>query len=137
MSVIVSAEDHAWLAAIITQAARHDCSKVDTFREVALGQGTQNKPGSRNKITEEVRVALLKAFHAVGEADYLEEVARTHPAVFCALLGKILPTEMATDGPITQEVVLKWMTPEMAKARGFVGPAEKMTTYEIGQQARL
>jgi hypothetical protein len=26
------------------------------------------------------------------------------------------------------------MTPEMAKARGFVGPAEKMTTYEIGQQ---
>jgi hypothetical protein len=26
------------------------------------------------------------------------------------------------------------MTPEMAKARGFVGPAEKMTAYEIGQQ---
>jgi hypothetical protein len=38
------------------------------------------KPGSRNKITEEVRVALLKAFHFVGEADYLEEVARPHPA---------------------------------------------------------
>jgi hypothetical protein len=92
------------------------------------------KPGSRNKITEEVRVALLKAFHAVGEADYLEEVARTHPAVFCTLLGKILPTEIAADEPITHEVVLKWMTPEMAKARGFVGPAEKMTAYEIGQQ---
>jgi hypothetical protein len=30
--------------------------------------------------------------------------------------------ELATDAPITHEVVLKWMTPEMAKARGFVGP---------------
>jgi hypothetical protein len=79
------------------------------------------QPGSRNKITEEVRGALLKAFHAVGEADYLEEVARTNPAVFCTLLGKILPHELATStGPITHEVLLKWTTPERAKARGLV-----------------
>jgi hypothetical protein len=51
-----------------------------------------------------------------------------NPAVFCALLGKILPTEIADDEPITHEVVLKWMTPEMAKARGLVGPAEKRTS---------
>jgi hypothetical protein len=39
-----------------------------------------------------------------------------------ALLGKLLPTEIAADEPVTHEVVLKWMTPEMAKARGLVGP---------------
>jgi hypothetical protein len=76
----------------------------------------------------------LEAFVKLGGTAWLVRVAKENPAVFCALLGKILPTEIATDEPITHEVVLKWMTPEMAKARGFVGPAEKMTTYEIGQQ---
>jgi hypothetical protein len=90
------------------------------------------KPGSRNKITEEVRVAVLKAFHAVGEADYLEEVARTNPAVFCTLLGKILPHELATSTePITHEVVLKWMTPEMAKNRGY--DFDQSPTQETGK----
>jgi hypothetical protein len=72
----------------------------------------------------------VDAFVQAGGSSYLVRVANEHPAVFCALLGKILPMELAADEPITHEVVLKWMTPEMAKARGYVGPAEKMTTYE-------
>ena len=91
-------------------------------------------PGPPNKIGAEVRAAILDAFVQVGGSSYLVRVANEYPAVFCTLLGKILPTEIAADEPIAHEVVLKWMTPEMAKARGYVGPAEKMTTYEIGQQ---
>jgi hypothetical protein len=52
-------------------------------------------------------------------------VARTNPAVFCTLLGKILRHELASStGPITHEVVLKWMTPEKAKAIYAKPPAD-------------
>ena len=101
---------------------------------MAKGRKTGGRrAGTPNKIGAEVRAAILDAFVQVGGSSYLVRVANEHPAVFCALLGKILPTEIAADEPIAHEVVLKWMTPEMAKARGYVGPAEKMTAYEIGQ----
>ena len=102
---------------------------------MAKGRKTGGRrAGTPNKIGAEVRAAVLDAFVQLGGSSYLVRVANEHPAVFCTLLGKILPTEIAADEPITHEVVLKWMTPEMAKARGYVGLAEKMTTYEIGQQ---
>jgi hypothetical protein len=102
---------------------------------LAKGRKTGGRrAGTPNKIGAEVRAAILDAFLQAGGSSYLVRVANENPAVFCALLGKILPTETAADEPITHEVVLKWMTPEMAKARGLVGPAEKMTTHEIGQQ---
>ena len=102
---------------------------------MAKGRKTGGRrAGTPNKIGAEVRAAILDAFVQVGGSSYLVRVANEYPAVFCTLLGKILPTEIAADEPITHEVVLKWMTPEMAKARGYVGLAEKMTTYEIGQQ---
>jgi hypothetical protein len=33
----------------------------------------------------------MRAFDQVGGVEYLTTVARTHPQVFCALLGKVLP----------------------------------------------
>ena len=102
---------------------------------MAKGRKTGGRrAGTPNKIGAEVRAAVLDAFVQLGGVDYLVRVANEYPAAFSTLLGKIPPTEMATDGPITHEVVLKWMTPEMAEARGLVGSAEKMTAYEIGQQ---
>ena len=90
---------------------------------MAKGRKTGGRrAGTPNKIGAEVRAAILDAFVQAGGVDYLVRVANENPAAFCALLGKILPTEIATDEPITREVVLKWMTPEMAKARGLVGP---------------
>ena len=48
-------------------------------------------------------------------------IAREQPAVFCTLLGKFLPAELATsNGPLEHVVTLKWMTAEMAQARGFI-----------------
>jgi hypothetical protein len=78
------------------------------------------RAGTPNKIAAEVRAAILDAFVQAGGVDYLVRVANECPAVFCTLLAKILPMELATDGPITHEIVLRWMTPEMAKARGLV-----------------
>ena len=70
----------------------------------------------------------MAAFDKLGGVKYLENVGRTNPPVFCMLLGKILPHELATSGgPLRQEVLLRWMTPEMAKARGFETPTEEET----------
>jgi class 3 adenylate cyclase len=70
---------------------------------VTLGQETQNRcrrPGSRNKLTTEVRAAILDAFVQLGGSSYLVRVANENPAALCALLGKILPMELAAAGEI-------------------------------------
>ena len=70
---------------------------------MTLGQETQNRcrrPGSRNKLTTEVRAAILDAFVQLGGSSYLVRVANENPAALCALLGKILPMELAAAGEI-------------------------------------
>jgi hypothetical protein len=53
-----------------------------------------------------VKRAILAAFDEVGGAKYLADVARSSPSVFCALLGKVLPTMIATDpqNPLVLEI---------------------------------
>jgi Lysine 2,3-aminomutase len=82
---------------------------------LAKGRKTGGRrAGTPNKIAAEVRAAILDAFVQAGGSSYLVRVANENPAAFCALLRKLLPTGITTDGPITQEIVLGWMTPEMA-----------------------
>ena len=40
----------------------------------------------------------MEAFSMVGGAEYLRRISRTHPQVFCALLGKILPAQTQISG---------------------------------------
>jgi hypothetical protein len=84
------------------------------------------RAGTPNKAAH-IRDAVMMAFDAVGGQKYLVRIANEQPAVFCTLLGKILPHELATSGgALKTEVLLKWMTPEMAAARGFIDtPAEE------------
>jgi hypothetical protein len=83
--------------------------------------GSGRKPGSKNKYSAEIRDAVMLSFARLGGAEYLVQVGRENPAVFISLLAKILPYELATSGgPLRQEVLLRWMTPEMAKNRGFI-----------------
>jgi len=39
----------------------------------------------------------MEAFKEADGAEYLRRISRTHPQVFCALLGKILPRQVAAD----------------------------------------
>ena len=55
------------------------------------------KKGSPNKITRDVKEAILSAFSEVGGADYLVKLAKEDQRTFCALLGKILPTTVGGD----------------------------------------
>lgn len=53
--------------------------------------------GTPNKVTADLRGAILGALDKVGGQSYLERVANEQPQVFCALLGKVLPTTLAGD----------------------------------------
>ena len=79
------------------------------------------RAGTPNKIRAELRAAILDAIAQLGGSSWLVRVANENPAAFCALLGKLLPHELATSGgPLKHEVLLRWMTPEMAKVRDLV-----------------
>jgi hypothetical protein len=94
--------------------------------------GAGRQPGSPNK-AETIRNVTMAAFTELGGKAYLVEVGRQNPAVFIHLLAKILPHELATSGgALKAEVLLRWMTPSMAAARGFLeAPEETEENEEI------
>lgn len=70
-------------------------------------RGPGRPPGSPNKITADIRDAILKAFEEVGGSAYLVAQANSNPQAFMALLGKILPKDMTLSGPDGGAVVIK------------------------------
>lgn len=66
-----------------------------------------------NKTTADVKNAIIEAFHKAGGATYLTNLAKSHPQVFCALVGKVVPAELKAEitgkdgGPIIHEVVIE------------------------------
>ncbi len=69
--------------------------------------GSGRKAGTPNKLTADVRAAVLGALSAVGGQKYLEDVARKDPRTFCALLGRVLPLQVGgdPDSPIAVTLV--------------------------------
>jgi len=78
--------------------------------------GSGRKKGGTNKITADVKQAIMEAFNALGGAEYLCAVAREDPKAFCALLGKLIPVKVAGDlfgGPLHNA----FMSPESIRRR--------------------
>lgn len=50
--------------------------------------------GVANKATTELKAVVLEAFDNLGGVKYLVKVGKENPAVFCALLGKVLPLQL-------------------------------------------
>lgn len=71
------------------------------------------KKGSTNKTSADVKNAIVEAFHLAGGATYLHGLSKTHPQVFCALVGKVVPAELKAEitgkdgGPIITEVTIE------------------------------
>lgn len=55
------------------------------------------KAGTPNKVTALLKEDILNALTNVGGAQYLEQVAMSHPPAFLSLIGKVLP--MTIQGP--------------------------------------
>src|SRR6056297_765581 len=61
--------------------------------------GSGRKKGIPNKMTADIKAAIVEAFGRKGGADYLMQVADDKPEVFCQLLGKVLPMQVTgSDG---------------------------------------
>lgn len=50
--------------------------------------------GARNKITRDIKEALLQSFEALGGQYWLESLARRRPAAYATLVGKLLPMQL-------------------------------------------
>ncbi len=68
--------------------------------------GKGSKPGERrggrqkgvpNKLTMDVRKAIVEAFELAGGVKYLQALATVDPRTFCTLLGKAVPTMVGGD----------------------------------------
>lgn len=64
------------------------------------------KAGTPNKVTKQLKDMILGALDDAGGQQYLKLMAMTEPAAFLALLGKVLPTTLASaDGqPLVVEI---------------------------------
>ena len=69
--------------------------------------GPGRPKGSPNKVNAALKDIILQSLSDVGGAAYLTDVARKHPAVFCALVGRVLPLQVKEGGsdPVMPTVV--------------------------------
>jgi hypothetical protein len=110
--------------------------KIEGFSNMPRGgkrPGSGRKKGGTNKITSDVKQAILEAFNALGGVEYLCAVAREDSKAFCALLGKLIPVKvagdaedppmlrMAIDAP-PDETREQWLA-RTARERGLPAPA--------------
>jgi hypothetical protein len=110
--------------------------KIEGFSNMPRGgkrPGSGRKKGGTNKITSDVKQAILEAFNALGGVEYLCVVAREDPKAFCALLGKLIPVKVAGDAedpPVLRmtidappdETREQWLA-RTARERGLPAPA--------------
>ena len=59
--------------------------------------GPGRPKGSQNKTTLQLKEAVLSALAKLGGDDYLVALGRENSSAFASLLGKVLPTQLATD----------------------------------------
>jgi hypothetical protein len=60
--------------------------------------GKGRPKGTPNKITGELKEMILGALDQAGGMEYLAAKAESHPQAFMALIGRVLPMTIATDG---------------------------------------
>lgn len=82
-------------------------------RPPAAGMG--RKKGVPNKVTGNIRAAIAEAFERAGGVDYLVGLAKSDPRTFCALVGKVIPLQIAGDpeSPLfPHRIEIKFVNPE-------------------------
>jgi hypothetical protein len=101
------------------------------FQKGRKKTGGRKAGGSKTQV--ELKQAILDAFAALDGAAYLMKVGKENPAVFCSLLGRVLPMTLAGDpnNPIRyQEVELVFGQSQDALPAGVQGAAPDLETLE-------
>lgn len=60
------------------------------------------KKGTKNKVTRNIKEALLQSFEHIGGFEYLATQAYENPTAYMSLLAKLLPTQLegSAENPI-------------------------------------
>ena len=79
--------------------------------------------GVPNKFTRQLKELILEALHDAGGVAYLTRQAEANPVAFMALLGRVLPLQVAghDGGPMT--IVVDTGVPRHGDATGPLLPA--------------
>lgn len=71
-------------------------------------EGAGRPKGVPNKLTTDIKQTIVDAFDQLGGVDYLVSVAKDNPAVFCTLVGKVIPKEVHAEVTVkTHEEMLR------------------------------
>lgn len=60
--------------------------------------GAGRPKGSIDKGNAMIREMIVEALDGVGGVTYLENAARSHPAAFLSLIGKVMPVQLTGEG---------------------------------------
>ena len=91
--------------------------------------------GAPNKATAAVKDAISAAFAEIGGKDYLVEVARSDPKVFCTLLSKLVPAQVRAELEGSEPAKIFVVTGIDAPPGAFVDGAERRRKAELGPGA--
>lgn len=73
-------------------------SKISNSGKGGARPGAGRPKGSLDKGNALIREMIAGALDKLGGEEYLVEVARSHPAAFCALIGKTMPLQVTGEG---------------------------------------
>lgn len=82
-----------------------------------MAKGRKTGGGSRkgvpNKLTSDVKGMILAALDKAGGVAYLLEQSQKNPAAFMTLVGKVLPTTLASDpeSPVVHRIEVVAVNP--------------------------
>jgi hypothetical protein len=86
------------------------------------------KAGTPNKVTANVKAALLHAYAAIGGDDHFAKWARKNPTEFYKLYAKLLPTEVSVTGEMETRTITEVIVrtrEEAAVVLALIAPAEQ------------
>lgn len=81
------------------------------IQTAGIGKGTPGpgRPkGAQNKVNAQLKDMILQALDGAGGVEYLQRQADESPAAFLSLIGKVLPTTLATDPDQPVKIVFGW-----------------------------
>lgn len=66
------------------------------------------KAGTPNKTSAALKDMILGALDDAGGRDYLSKQAKSNPAAFLSLIGRVLPTTLSAEGTGKGSLVYSW-----------------------------